>query len=281
MNLEKIYSDTQEESGSLKANWMKMLCTVAETPSSSTQFSGIKYLADFHYSMPGKAFLESPDYNLSDLGYASPGTAKMNQLMRNYLDEESIAIAGLKLHSREKQEFTSVIINTQAKGKSSKSQGHCMVGIVLTKNSKKVKEGKIYRISVMYRMTESIRKFGADLLFFQDILFPAILGDEIDKLDTVNFHFANLSFSPLFFPIVMDKIDLRDFMKKLEENMNCHRAVLGVIRRDMEHEEGFHAFRTRNIMQNIAHKTYKNHPEIKETLKELIREHGKEVSDEA
>jgi hypothetical protein len=259
----------------LADNWMELMNKLAESPTSSTQFSGIKYIADLVHTMPGEAFLGPTGYVLEELGYSGSG-AKLAALKRIYMDEESIQIAQQKLKDREKQEFSSVVVNTIAGTKQKRSQGHCITSIIVTRNTKKRGQRDI-RLSVMYRMTESVRKFGADLIFFKEVLFPAILGDDIINLKQVSFHFANISFSPLFFPILLSKLGdegVTPFLDKLEENPTTLRAILGVIRRDMEHELGFHAYRTRNTMQTIAHKAYTENPKIKEALQEIISKKG-------
>jgi len=253
--------------------WMNLLTQVAGARTSTTQFSGIKYLADIVHTMPGEAFTGATGFALEELGYSGSG-AKLNALKRIYMDGESIRAAREKLQSREAQEFSSVVVNTMAGSKQKRSQGHCMTSIIITRNSRKKGQRDI-RLSVMYRMTESVRKFGADLVFFKEILFPTILGDDMKNLKSVSFHFANISFSPLFFPLLLSKLGpdrLPEFLDKLKENPTTHRAILGVLRRDMEHELGFHAYRTRNVMQTKAHEAYAACPEIKRVLQELIKE---------
>lgn len=260
----------------LCSEWSNLLLQVAEAEEFTTQFSGIKYLSDWTHSIPGEVFdpnRTKAGFDITDLGYAK-GMAKYNSLRRVYVDQDSIKCAYDKITSRSSKEFTSVVINTQAGKKSSKSQGHCIAAIVVTRTLDKRGIPGGFRISVMYRMTEAIRKFAADLLFFRDELFPQILEDHLGELTTVGFHFANIALSPLFFPVLMNKLSMEETLELLKTlgstSPIVFRSVCGNIRRDLGHESGFHAFRSRNLMHSLANGSYEAKPELKEALISVI-----------
>lgn len=163
--------------------------------------TGHKYLLNHQLHFPGSAWKKGPSLKMEDLMYANY-MSKTRQLKRNYLDEEAAKTLQDSLMERiaTKKEFTSVtmIMNNQKKRK--ESQGFCMSNAVVSYiyPSKEYLGGKL-SVTFNYRITETIMKFGADLIFLRKEVIPRLVGDL--RVDEVNFNLSNLYLSPCFLPI--------------------------------------------------------------------------------
>lgn len=119
---------------------------------------------------------------------------------------------GVTTHAEVKEGFT--------------KQGFCIQAFTLTL----VPEARGVRkteVDVFYRTVEVVKKFGADLVFFRDILLPFFDLSEA-PLTRVNFHFANLSVHPMFYPLLAltDK-DWEDNVLSIKEHdPSLYRSVL-------------------------------------------------------
>lgn len=127
-----------------------------------------------------------PDLDYSDLGYAQN---KHKQMTRNYFNPEELERARGVLERRADQSFNAIAVNLRGKAKDSRSQGHCMLSMVISQ-----KKG-FEAVEIQYRSTELILKFGADLVFLPYLL------EELDLAPNLfRFHFANAFLSGVFFP---------------------------------------------------------------------------------
>jgi hypothetical protein len=139
---------------------------------------------------------------LEDVGYTS---AKMRQLERLYLNEESRASAvELWGRRREMARYGSVSFHTYnhlvKKAGRDSEQGPCLQSIVITWL------GKTHAaIDVWYRSTEWFKKFPADVVFMRDVLLQPFDLSGIDI--TVTFHFANVTIHPGYWAVVLQHID--------------------------------------------------------------------------
>ena len=224
--------------------------------------AGRKYCQSIGFAIPGHAWKNGLKTDVNDLGYHGQ-TAKMAQLTRNYFNQDAITEAREKLTSRNDRDmdFTSVMVPTQAGPKRADSQGFCMTAIIISHLGKdSYNPTEKLTVEVFYRSTEITQKFGADLIFLHDIVFPAIIPPGIyEHLDSVSFHFANAFFSPLFMPVLYRLIDPIQFLRMLsvrvrnkrEASMlrSCERAVsLPFTQKDPT----FYNYRTRRIMHEVS-----------------------------
>lgn len=181
------------------------------------------------------------DLTLADCGYTK---SKQSMLVRNYLNEESHN-AACKLWARrlEQAKYGSVGFSTynhlikggglrnswersskitgipprpggtmggrrkasdppppQPKTSRASVMGPCIQSVVLTLlNNKKV------AVDVFYRTTELFKKFPADLVFIRDVLLPPFGIN--DRLQEMNFHFANVTCHPMYFVTMIPLMD--------------------------------------------------------------------------
>lgn len=140
-----------------------------------------------------------PDWELSDWGY---GKGKEKQLYRNYINEEEFGRVLSVIGRRGKSKYTSVAVNLRGAPKDSRSQGWCMLSLVISRNK------DWHSVEVQYRTTEAILKFSADVWLLRKLLQERF---EIEP-DIYRFRFANCALSGAYFPYLVDKIDLVKFL---------------------------------------------------------------------
>lgn len=145
-----------------------------------------------------------PEVDLKMLGF-SP-TAKMRQLVRNYYDPEAAARVANLLTARKKHAYTSVSLSMRAGEKDYRSQGWCMEAIVFRRcgNSE-------VTATVLYRSTEIVQKFSADLAFIPWVYEQ--MGVEVAK---THFFFANAYVSGVFLPAVFNHHEPVQFLKRVK-----------------------------------------------------------------
>lgn len=144
-----------------------------------------------------------PNWKLEDWGY---GRNKVAQLERNYVNEEEFDRVRSVLTKRGTTKYTSVAVSLRGKPKDSRSQGWCMLSLVISRTKEWTK------VEVQYRTTELILKFAADVWF---------LGELCKRLDIepegYTFRFANCALSGAYFPYLVDKLDLVKFLMRIRE----------------------------------------------------------------
>lgn len=139
--------------------------------------------------------------SLDQLGYAEKGH-KLNQLKRHYLNQESLNKAVEDYADRVKRNaYGSVGVTTHGEHKHGYTQhGFCIQAFTVTQTQGKDRHSEV---DVFYRTTEIVKKFGADLVFFRDVLLqPFEESFQRAPLKKVNFHFANVSVHPMYFLIL-------------------------------------------------------------------------------
>lgn len=146
---------------------------------------------------------ELPNWELSDWGY---GKNKVSQLNRNYINEAEFERVRQILSKRAKNKYTSVALSLRGAPKDSRSQGWCMLSLVISRY------GDWSSVEVQYRTTELVLKFAADVWLLRKILID--LGIEPD---VYRFRFANCALSGAYFPYLVNKIDLLEFLKGIHE----------------------------------------------------------------
>lgn len=129
-----------------------------------------------------------PEVTFADLGY---GNNKAKQLERNYWNDEEIERVYTVLHRRQKKAFTSVAVSLRNKPKDSRSMGHCMLSLVVSRTR------DIQTVEVQYRSTELGLKFSGDLAWLPTL--TKALGVEPD---IYRFRFANCFLSGVYLPYI-------------------------------------------------------------------------------
>lgn len=147
---------------------------------------------------------ELPELTFDQLGY---GKNKLKQLQRNYVNpDEFDRVRGI-LTRRAGQSFTSVALNLRGKPKDSRSMGHCMLSLVVSRGN------KLETVEVQYRSTELVLKFGGDLAFL-----PWVFDQLGLNPDVIRFRFANAYLSGVFFPTLCSMWEPIQFLEYLWKN---------------------------------------------------------------
>lgn len=131
---------------------------------------------------------ELPKITFADLGY---GNNKLKQLQRNYWNDEEMERVATVLAKRKGKSFTSVAVSLRNKAKDSRSMGHCMLSLVVSRSK------GFESVEVQYRSTELGLKFCGDLVFL-----PTILDRLGCSPDVFRFRFANCFLSGVYFPYI-------------------------------------------------------------------------------
>lgn len=169
---------------------LKLYEAVAEAPTTGWQAIG-KVVQNITYETVGL-----PTWELSDWGY---GSNKVKQLERNYINAEEFDRVRAVLKKRSLSKYTSVALSLRGKPKDARSQGWCMLSLVISR----------YRdwssVEVQYRTTELVLKFAADVW-----LLRKILTDLGIKPNVCRFRFANCALSGAYFPYLVNKFSTGD-----------------------------------------------------------------------
>lgn len=150
------------------------------------------------------------DLHMEDAGYTK---SKMTMLTKNYMHEESIAVAidlwNKRLGQRKYGSVSFTCFAHFVKGgtvdaKRSKRAsvfGPCIQSVCLTY----LNDHKTH-VDVFYRTTELFKKFPADLVFIRDVLLKWF-DFSTAPIDGVTFHFANITCHPMYFVTLLPLLE--------------------------------------------------------------------------
>ena len=233
-------------------------------PAYYTGGTGRRYVNNVNMVIPGDIWRQKFFMTIAQFGYPSEKSTKFQQLERNYLNPEAVALAREKLEQRvkAKMDITSVAIPLTGAKKDARSQGFCMQSLVVTHHGVGTGSPQMF-IDIFYRITEVTKKFGADLIFLDKTVIPALIPENLMPLvKEVRFRFSNVYFSPLFMPVLYPYSTpmalLREIWEKWGESKDradhsmlnsCARAiVLPAVENDPSH----YKFRMRRNMHQIS-----------------------------
>jgi len=247
----------------ITAEWIRMVENSVMSHPSSAYAQERKFMEGVVFTFPGEVWAKGLGHTLPDLGYSQAGS-KMKQLTRDYYNEESVNEAKKIIKGRKKQSVTSIGISTLG-AKKNNSQGHCIRSITVNYFEDKVTPNKRPRftIDLLYRSTELLRKFAADLIFLHDIMIPDIIEGNpwgYEAPDEIRFYFSSCFFSGLFIPVFFQFTDPVEFMKELKQKhgdtvfyRRCLFRTKSMLERDFSH----YSFRSRRNMQELSQKLFK------------------------
>lgn len=234
---------------SLRSSWADFIVEMLAAPGYLCQLR--KFVQGQVWRIPGQVWTDGNCMSLEDLDYTFRN--KMGQLKRNYYNQESIQEAHDKLVSRfdGKKYQTSVAASTVGGGKRGDSQGHCMRSVVVTHFTRSVAGEECITIDIMYRSTELIKKFGADIYFLRHFLVPELLKDVNLPIREVRFYFSNLFVSSLFLPLLYTMKDPVQVLEQIRESDHeFFKRCLASTKSLMSKEYGHYNYRTRQEMHH-------------------------------
>ena len=209
---------------------------------------------------PALPWITTADMN--HLGYARPET-KLKALRRMYFNEADAARVKALLAKREGQAFSAITLSTIAGAKDARSMGHCIQHITLSLTPNRTEA------TIVYRSTELIKKFSADLAFL-----PWILEEQLGlRVDRASFFFANCFVSGVFFPTLMryvDPIEFLEFLRTTEHPMFI--VATRFLRRAVKTKDQHFPFSPERMQHEYMWRHYpKQIPAIRGYLKEHLR----------
>lgn len=168
---------------------------------------------------------------LDDIGFRP---AKLKQLSRNYVHEESRAAAVELWGMRKSREsygsvgfhcFSHYIkgvnqnywewMRAKKEGKQLTSKNASVMGPCIQSVSVTLLPGGEVTVDLFYRTTEFFKKFPADLIFIRDILLEPF---GLSAISHYTFHFANVTCHPMYFVTLLPLLDDPIYtLKKLEK----------------------------------------------------------------
>lgn len=227
------------------AEFIRELST--ETPEAYVQIR--KIFRDLTWEVPFDQW-DGCSLKPENLGYA-PGDSKMRQLKRNYLNVDELVKARDSLLTRSSKQQSCITARFGNQEKDSRSQGFCMQTITLNHISKPEEGKPQFVVELYYRSTEIGQKFYADLMFLDEVIFPILL-EGLPKPDVIRFKFSTLYLSSMFLPIVMQVLDVVDYMSDVKETDNkwFTRCVRIAVSKWLVEECGYN-YRTRAKMHDV------------------------------
>lgn len=195
---------------SMKEAWIGLCYDLAKTQGYANA-GARKIIRNVHVDFP----ILDNTLGLKDGWYAEDSTAKMNQLRRNYYNDESMTKGASDIRhwvGGRKYGSVGVSMHGKHKGKQTK-QGFCIQSLTVSYFPHSGLE-----VDVFYRTTEVVKKFMADLLYFRDVVMP-VFGHslKVAPLSTFRLHFANVSVHPMFFCQLFTQLEERETLRHLKE----------------------------------------------------------------
>jgi len=262
--------------GNITDYWMGQVNDWVTYAPASSHAQERKFMDNLTMYFSKEAWNKGCKHGLEDLGYSKTGT-KMNQLSRDYMNLEDIKKARKAFQERKDQSVTTWAISTIGAVKSN-AQGHCIRNMIITYHHPKVEvngEGRL-KVHLQYRTTELLRKFGADLIFLEKVLIPAVLDDNPwqEHIDDIYISFANCFFSALFIPVFYQYTDPVKFLKRLKNAQGdtiFYRRCLYRTKTLLEKEPDTYKFASRRNMSELGHRLILSGKIDKQKVQDFIK----------
>jgi len=244
--------------------WKELVRDIVIDSTGNHTFSGRrKIVSPALFIVSGSAF---DDFNmtLEMFGYAD---AKIKQLERNYYNVKVLdqLFKNLKQYQERSASEAFLAIEMKNEDKPSDSQGHCMRSLTISMIKKK--HGYFISPHLHYRVSEVLRKFPADLIFFNSHILPRI--KELGSISQVTFSFASLVFTcnslPFYFQFFKDPVSYFEFVKDYDPIL-YKGSVRGIMRFMYKNIK----FSSVNKMKQELMRWMNSNPEKAERLKEYI-----------
>lgn len=180
---------------------------------------------------------ESIPFRLEDFGYSSSGSTKQRQWMSYYWPPEpEWNLFQKKIEDLQDRGGYYASIALPLKGVKAKedivkgTKGNCLLNLVINITRGRKKDDPTYRVWIIGRFSEVIKKLGADLYFVHRLLLPQIRSIVEDVLPGAQFQGVNFYFTAAYIvfykvlglPLVTDAPDivLREAVEHLGRSSN-------------------------------------------------------------
>ena len=200
--------------------------------------------------------------DLKRIGYARPET-KLKALDRMYYNYGEADRVIALLQKRKGQAFSAISMSMHAGAKRADSMGHCITSIAFSITPDRCEA------TVMYRSTELIKKFSADLVFIPRVFER--LGLDVSK---VSFFFGNAYVSGVFFPSLFIYHDPIPFLERLRKNEpEMFKVATRFLRRSVRTVDQVFPYSPEQQQHVLAWAQY---PEKMPIIKRYLKSHGVE-----
>lgn len=184
-----------------------------------------------------------PKLSYADLGY---GKNKDGLLRKNYINEEELERVDSILKRRaggRGHHNTSVALAFRGEKKHSRSQGWCLLSLVVSRMRSPARE----TVEIHYRSTEAILKFGADLVLL-DWVFKRLGLDP----DQITFRFANIHISGVYLPTLFQFWEPEEFIDLVHRSdMDFFKRGLRWLLRSSYKKDQWFPFSPENVQHKI------------------------------
>lgn len=219
-------------------------------------YSGVRrIIQNFHWECESL-----PDITYADIGYTK---AKEKQLLRNYYDPAEFARAKAILDKRAKKSaLTSVALSLRGSKKDSRSMGHCMLNLVVSRLN------RVEVVDMYYRSTELSFKFSADLVFLQWVFRQLDL-----KPSKIRFHFSNAFISGGYWGTLMqfwEPLELLEFVR--ENDPKFFQSGTRVLFRSCLEKDQKYKYSPHNQQHKLLWRVYP--PEVLRKIAVYLKKHG-------
>lgn len=184
-----------------------------------------------------------PSLTYNQLGY---GNNKEGLLRKNYIDENELDRVDQILKRRGSgrgHHMTSVALSFRGQKKNTKSQGWCLLSLVVSR----MRRPALETVEIHYRSTEAILKFGADLVLLQWVFDR--LGLAPDK---ITFRFANIHLSGVYLPTLFQFWEAEEFIDLVHRtDMDFFKRGLRWLLRSSYEKDQWFPFSPENVQHKI------------------------------
>lgn len=190
----------------MKSEWIDIALELAGEPANF--YSGCRKI------LTGRSFTFKRirnDLHMEDAGYTK---SKMTMLTKNYLHEESKAVA-IELWKKRlgQRKYGSVSFTCFAhfvkggsidakRSKRASVFGPCLQSVVITY----MERTHTAEATVFYRTTELLKKYPADLVFIRDVLLDGFDFSTV-PLKAIHFNFAGITMHPMYWVTILPHVD--------------------------------------------------------------------------
>lgn len=184
-----------------------------------------------------------PSLTYNDIGYKDN---KDGQLRKNYVDPEEFERVSSILKRRSSgrgHHMTSVALNFRGQKKNSRSQGWCLLSLVISR----MRRPPLETVEIHYRSTEAIFKFHADLVLMKWVFDELSLDPAL-----IRFRFANIHVSGVYLPVLLQYWEPRDFIRFVHDNdRDFFKRGLRWLLRSSYTQHQFFPYSPENVMHRL------------------------------
>jgi len=188
--------------GDIRPYWLELMKDVLYRKPSVGTLTLFRTVENISIHIPHEAW-ESPPFSLSDLGYSGSGSKQRQWTSYYWPPEPEWNLFQEKIEDLRGRVgyYASIALplkGVKAKGDTLKStKGNCLLNLVVNITQGR-KEAPAYKVWLIGRYTEIVKKFGADLYFVHGLLLPKVRSIVEDVLPGSKFRGVDFYFTAAY-----------------------------------------------------------------------------------